>query len=325
MTKIDISVLVIAYNQEDYIETALKSAVLQSHAPYEVVVCDDHSSDGTWDIICRYNKEYPHLIKAHRNEANLGIYGNYEKTKALCTGNVVCWLGGDDYYELTALEILSEEIVANHLDPDKDRFIVVTNNYLFYPSGATKNWDNYPLRNTNPIKSRIRGDLSFRSFGFSKLLLDAIPSTVSMQREMPDIGYGVDTIKGLEEILNCEKIVFCNKFTSYYRLGVGATSDDLSSIRAERILALYPKIVDKYSTLWDEDDLKYFDFMQKASKFALSQSFARFIVAGVSYLENINNFGYNANRINHLKYLLPSWSTKYVKRAYISFMGFFRK
>ncbi len=44
-----ISIIIPAYNVEDYIEECVASAFAQSHFPIEVICIDNNSSDGTWN------------------------------------------------------------------------------------------------------------------------------------------------------------------------------------------------------------------------------------------------------------------------------------
>ena len=61
--KIMVSVICTAYNQEKYIEDALKGFVMQkANFPFEVLISDDASTDNTADIIRKYEKEYPEII-----------------------------------------------------------------------------------------------------------------------------------------------------------------------------------------------------------------------------------------------------------------------
>ncbi len=75
-----ISVLIITYNQQDVIGRALDSVLNQrEYGLKEIVICDDNSTDDNWSVISSYVDKYPELIKAYRNEKNLGIYGNCER------------------------------------------------------------------------------------------------------------------------------------------------------------------------------------------------------------------------------------------------------
>lgn len=59
-----VSVIVPAYNTKDYMEECLDSILNQTIDEIEILVVDDGSTDGTTDIIKKYEKKYPEKIKA---------------------------------------------------------------------------------------------------------------------------------------------------------------------------------------------------------------------------------------------------------------------
>ena len=72
-----VSIVVITFNQEKCLPATLDSLLEQDCAfPYEIVVCDDCSPDGTRAVIADYAERHP-CIKAFYNEKNLGLVGNY--------------------------------------------------------------------------------------------------------------------------------------------------------------------------------------------------------------------------------------------------------
>lgn len=93
-----VSVLLITFNQEEFIEESLHSAIAQDYQNLEVVVADDASTDGTPAIIRRYAAEYPKRIIPLLGNKNLGITGNSNRALALCRGDYIALLGGDDVF-----------------------------------------------------------------------------------------------------------------------------------------------------------------------------------------------------------------------------------
>ena len=67
-----ISVAMATYNGERYIRLQLDSILNQSVRDFEVVVCDDCSTDATWDILQEYQSKFP-SIRCFKNEKNLGF------------------------------------------------------------------------------------------------------------------------------------------------------------------------------------------------------------------------------------------------------------
>ena len=92
-----VSVLVISYNQKEFIKNTLESALNQDYPNFEVVVSDDASTDGTADLIVEVSKKYP-TLKINLNNKNLGITKNCNVCLNLCSGKYIAILGGDDLF-----------------------------------------------------------------------------------------------------------------------------------------------------------------------------------------------------------------------------------
>src|SRR6476646_9455354 len=94
-----LSVLICAYNQEPYIEQAVRSALAQrANFDFEIVIGEDHSRDATPDILRRLAEEHPNRIRLTINDKNLGMHGNYRATYDRCRGAYIALLEGDDYW-----------------------------------------------------------------------------------------------------------------------------------------------------------------------------------------------------------------------------------
>jgi glycosyltransferase involved in cell wall biosynthesis len=87
-----ISVIIICYNQEEIISRAINSVICQKDYLYELIISDDCSTDGTWNVIRGYLNKYPDKIKAYRQEHNLGVYENLHSTYDKVTGDIVFFL-----------------------------------------------------------------------------------------------------------------------------------------------------------------------------------------------------------------------------------------
>jgi len=90
-----ISVLIISYHQEDFIAATLRSALDQG-SDVEIVVADDHSTDGTCDVVEEISRTSAAPIQLVRGEHNVGITGNSNRGLASCRGDLIAMLGGDD-------------------------------------------------------------------------------------------------------------------------------------------------------------------------------------------------------------------------------------
>jgi glycosyltransferase involved in cell wall biosynthesis len=97
-----ISVITISYNSAATIEATIKSVLLQEDIDLEYIIIDGGSTDGTLDII----KKYEHKISQWVSEPDKGIYDAMNKGLARATGEVIGILNSDDTYAYT--EVLSD-------------------------------------------------------------------------------------------------------------------------------------------------------------------------------------------------------------------------
>lgn len=93
-----ISVVLFAYNQEDYIVEAIGSLCSQTYSPLEIIISDDCSSDDTYELARNYVDNYTghHDILLRKNSSNLGIGKHVAKLLSLAKGEYIFLAAGDD-------------------------------------------------------------------------------------------------------------------------------------------------------------------------------------------------------------------------------------
>lgn len=98
MDKLKLSVIVLSYNQEKYIYQTIDSILSQEHEySYEIIICDDASTDSTPNIIKIYANTNKN-IKPILRQTNLGVVKNFYDAISRCEGEYIMVCGGDDYY-----------------------------------------------------------------------------------------------------------------------------------------------------------------------------------------------------------------------------------
>lgn len=91
-----VSIYITSYNQNEFIEDAIVSAVEQDYDNLEVVVSDDASTDGSQEIIREMAKKYPDRLRVSLQEENKGITENHNRALMECQGELISNLDGDD-------------------------------------------------------------------------------------------------------------------------------------------------------------------------------------------------------------------------------------
>lgn len=72
-----IVILMATYQGENYLEEQLDSIVAQDYPYWELMVCDDGSTDRTMEILQAYQKRYAGRITVCQNKENLGGTKNF--------------------------------------------------------------------------------------------------------------------------------------------------------------------------------------------------------------------------------------------------------
>jgi len=102
MANVKVSILCIVYNHVKFIRHALDGLVMQkTNFPFEVIVHDDASTDGTTDIIREYEQKYPDIIKPiyqTENQWQRGVKIGQKFIFPRIRGKYVTMNEADDYY-----------------------------------------------------------------------------------------------------------------------------------------------------------------------------------------------------------------------------------
>jgi glycosyltransferase involved in cell wall biosynthesis len=100
------------YNAERYLEQALDSLLAQTFENFEIVICDNASTDATEEI-CRRYAEKDDRIRYFRNRTNYGLVDNFNLVFRLSRGEYFKWSSSDDVcapdYLKRAVEILDDD------------------------------------------------------------------------------------------------------------------------------------------------------------------------------------------------------------------------
>ena len=128
-----VTVLVMTYNHERLIAQALDSVLMQEVAfPYEVLISEDRSTDGTRDIVIEYQRRHPDLIRLLLSAENLHSNEVVRRGLRAARGKYVALLDGDDYW--TSPRKLQRQ--ADFLDAHPECAVCFHNALLVEETGA---------------------------------------------------------------------------------------------------------------------------------------------------------------------------------------------
>lgn len=85
------------YNEQRFIDTTLAALRAQDWPNLEIIVSDNASTDGTWEIVQRHAAQDPRL-RCERATQNRGLTANFLHVQALARGDYFMWAGGHDLW-----------------------------------------------------------------------------------------------------------------------------------------------------------------------------------------------------------------------------------
>ncbi len=126
-----VSIIIAAYNVSAYLDTTFKSIFNQTYENWEVVICDDCSTDNTLELCNKYSK-MDNRILTYYNEKNIKQAATRNKCINFCTGDYIVILDADD--EMTPDRI---EKQVYYLEKNHHIGFVGSNAYTFSDSEKT--------------------------------------------------------------------------------------------------------------------------------------------------------------------------------------------
>ena len=110
------SVLMLTCNHAAFVEEAVRSVLAQQcDFPFEIVLADDASTDGTLEKVLDLQRLRPDLLRVLPAERNLGIPANFGRCLAACRAPYVAMLEGDDFWtDGTKLQRQVDQLARDH-------------------------------------------------------------------------------------------------------------------------------------------------------------------------------------------------------------------
>ncbi|MFI3210943.1 MAG: glycosyltransferase family 2 protein [Peptostreptococcaceae bacterium] len=202
-----VSIIVPVYNSEKYIENTIISVLNQSipKEKIELLLIDDGSSDGSIEIIHKYQSKY-NFIYAFYNDINMGVSNTRNKGVNLANGKYIAFLDADDLWEKNKLEIQMNFMESNNY------LVTYTNYNIIDKEGINlyRSINNFDFNVT--YESIIRENIICLSSTMIRSTLLEVHK-MNSQYKHEDLIFWIDIlksgvmIKGIDDILTSYRIV----------------------------------------------------------------------------------------------------------------------
>lgn len=121
-----ISILMGTYNAKEFLTESIDSIINQTYKNWELIICDDGSTDGTLDILKKYEKKYPKQIHIIQNDMNKGLNYTLNHCMQLACGEYIARQDADDVSMYNRFEKEVDFLKKNH------EYSFVSSNMIYF-------------------------------------------------------------------------------------------------------------------------------------------------------------------------------------------------
>lgn len=289
ISKVNYSVVIISYNQEHLIARAIESVISQYDYIYELIISDDCSTDNTWNVITNYQSKYPSIIKAYRNEINLGIFGHIESIWSKVNGDVVFTCAGDDVLCYGLFAKANELVNGNNINHKHDAFVLYFDFKIISPNGEEEIFSNALIEKHNSVSLKLRNLIFNRTSGVSRAVFSQY---FPVNKE---IGIYADGLLDIQRHIFSQRNYYLPFIGSIYYSGIGISSRThrndhiLSYIKCLKLfLEIIPNLTKK--------DIQWINYLEARLLFEFNPTVKHFLKY-LGLLLIISEFTYGFNYI----------------------------
>lgn len=196
MNEIKVSIVTVCFNSAKTIEQTIQSVIHQTYGNIEYIIIDGGSTDGTDEIIKKYEKN----IACWVSESDRGIYDAMNKGIAKATGDVIAFMNSDDWYADGAIDAIVKAFDRTDAD------IVYGHTILIDDGRQTL---------------RVRPPLDHILYGMVFCHQAVVVKTNLMKEYLFDLSYKIvaDYVFFLKMYLQGKRFYAIDKKIAYFRMG----------------------------------------------------------------------------------------------------------
>lgn len=232
MKEIELSIIIPAYNVEQYIRKCLKSIAEQDYSSWEAIVIDDGSTDGTGLICDEFSRVDERFRVFHCENKGVCLARNFALEKA--TGSIICFVDADDYLCEDALAIIlkhfddpeTDAVYSGHYRVDENDNVIETRNGFNVDTSGSMAAVEYTLREGKKSYLGVLWNKSFRR--------RCIYEGNSFIKFDPMFKIGEDQVWLLQVCKNIRRVEFEAKPVYNYRIRSGSAAHSFNMMTANQ-------------------------------------------------------------------------------------------
>lgn len=200
-----VSILTPCYNVEKYLSQCLDSIICQTYKNLQIILIDDGSKDGTWNVMQEYAAKDSRIEIYHQE--NQGVAATRNNLLDKVKGEYVLFVDSDDWCELNMVEFLKDKVVEHDAE-------LVSCSDVINEKITIEDFNEEEFSKDEVIKSflhhkRIRGQL------WNKLIKAELIESI---RFNTSVSYGEDALFCWHFLQQINKFVYTNKQLYHYRM-----------------------------------------------------------------------------------------------------------
>lgn len=206
-----VSILIPAYNAEEWIKETIESALAQTWSNTEIIVVDDGSTDHTGKILKNYESKSVKII----TQVNMGAPSARNTALAHAQGDYIQWLDHDD---LLAPDKISNQLGHSRYDRNDRVLLSASFGRFYYRKEKAEFRPNLLWKDLEPIeyfliKFKENMWLHTSVWLVSRKLTDMAGPWLELKNPDDDGEYFCRVVAA------CEKVLFVQEAESYWRIG----------------------------------------------------------------------------------------------------------
>ncbi len=281
MESIEFSILIACFNNGMFVDNAILSALRQDYINFEIIVCDDCSTDNSWDVICKYSIDK--RVTILKNTKNEGVGFTKNKLIQNSRGKFFGFLDADDY--------LPQNCLINVVG------YFQKNTSLVYTDSSSINLNGEIIQEKGRSK-KIISSLFLESFKFP------IFHFVAFNREKYNLTEGIDisfrTAEDIDLWLKMEEVgslKYVDKSLYFYRIhsnGISQFEGDIEKYLINQF-SHYRALLNCSIRRNLDLDLQFINHIKRKVEFKREYKIFKFIKKCKNYVGIFKHLVYNSN------------------------------